>query len=133
VTRVGEPIPPFGEAGALAFELTAFATEIEEIPASAVAGVLEQAEWALAGALLEARLQRPDFLDRSFETSRDCKLLCLTLEHEVHGVEQRRDGCLAARLRRVPGGEDFVPQQRREQESRRNAALLADALVGVGK
>ena len=38
------------------------------------------------------------------------------LEHLVHGVFQRRDRALAARLARLPRGKHFVPQERGEKE-----------------
>ena len=61
----------------LAFELAAPAAQVEEIVAGAKARMLEQPVRTLAGALLEARLQRPDLLDRRLEAARDRDLLRL--------------------------------------------------------
>ena len=78
---VGEAVPPSGETRELAFELAAPAAQIQEVPAGAKARMLEQPVRALAGALLEARLQRPDLLDRRLEPARDRDLLRLLGEH----------------------------------------------------
>ena len=48
-------MPPIGKFGERAVELAALAAQLEEIPAGAVARVLEEPERPLAGALLEAR------------------------------------------------------------------------------
>ena len=129
----GEAVPPVGEAGELALELAALAAQLEEIPARAVTRMLEQPVRALAGALLEARLQRPDFLDRRLEPARDRDLLRLLAQHLVHRVEQCRDRLSAAGPRGFPGRENLVPEERGEQKAGRDAAVLAHAVVRVGE
>ena len=117
----------------VAFELAAPAAEIQEIPAGAKARMLEQPVRTLARALLEARLQRPDLLDRRLEAARYRDLLRLLGEHGVHRLEQRRNRLAAAGARRLPRGKHFVPEQRREQEPGRHAAALPHPKVGVGE
>ena len=95
--------------------------------------MLEQAKRARAGALLETRLQRPDFFDRRFEAAWNGDPLGLPRQHAVHHFEQRRQRLLAACLRLRPIGQDLMPQERREQKSRRDAFAFTDPRVGVGE
>src|SRR5690242_12369555 len=77
----------------------------EEVVGHAKARRLEEAIRALARALLEARLHRPDLAHRRGELAGDGELLALGVEHLVHRHLERRDGALAALLARLPGGE----------------------------
>ncbi len=130
---IRETIPPRCESLELTFELAAPAAKVEKVPAGAKAGMLEQPVGTLAGALLEARLQRPDFLDGRLEPARDRNLLRLLGEHGVHRLEQRGNGFSAAGARRLPRREHLVPEECRKQEPRRGAPVLAHTKIGVGE
>src|SRR4029077_6204 len=63
-----EARPPVDE---LLRHFAALAAQREEVVRGAKAGMLEQPVRPGPGALLEARLQRPDLLDRRLEAARD--------------------------------------------------------------
>src|SRR2546428_838011 len=128
--RALEAFPPVGE---LDGNLAAVAAQPEKIVSGAEARMLEQPERPLAGALLEPRLQRPRFLDRRFETTRDRESLGLLREHAIHCREQRGHRPLTFCLRRVPAHQYFVPEQRREQKGRSHRLAGPHALVGTGE
>src|SRR3989449_9212298 len=69
--------------------------------------------------LLEARLHCPNLPHGGGELGRDGQLGALRLEHIIHRRFERRHGALTAGLPCLPRGEHFIPEQRREQESRR--------------
>ena len=123
-----EALPPFADRG---IHLAAFAAQPQKVVAGAEAQVPEQPVRTLAGALQEARLQRPDFLHVGGETVRDGELLRLCPHHVIHRPVQRGDRRFAFVLEPLPRREHFVPQQCREQESRRDRLARKDALIGV--
>src|SRR6185503_7163558 len=59
----------------------AFTAQHEEIICGAKPRMLEEASGPDACTLLEARLQRPDLLDRRFESPRNCNALGLRAQH----------------------------------------------------
>ena len=99
------------------------AAQHQEIEAGAEARVLEQAERPLPDALLEARLQRPDFLHRRLKR-RGIASFSVCASAPVHRREQRRHRLLALRPWRASRRQHFVPQQRGEQEGGRNRLVL---------
>src|SRR5262249_43801418 len=133
MTRVLETLPPVGKYGGFTFELAAVAAQAQEVVTGAEARVLEQPERPLSGALLEARLERPDFLDRRLEPAGNRQPRSLLLEHAVHGVEERGPRPFAGALGGVPARQHFVPEQRRKQKRRGDGLVLAHAGVGVGE
>ena len=70
-----------------AFHFTAVAAQAKEVVSRTKTWMLQQAERSLSGALLEARLQRPDLLDRGFEASRNREPLRLLLQYLVRRFE----------------------------------------------
>src|SRR2546423_3482457 len=95
--------------------------------------MLEQTKGSLPGALFEARLQCPGFLDGRLEPPRYREALRLLLQYPIHRIEQCRHRTLASGFGCVPGREHFVPQEGCEQECRRGRLAVADARVGVGE
>ena len=128
-----EALPPVGKPSAFAFELAAVAAQTQEVVPCAEARMLEQPEGALSGSLLEARLQRPDLLDRRFEAAWDRQTSGLLFQHPIHRVEQRGHGALARALGGIPARQHFVPEQRREQEGRSYRLVFPHPRIGVGE
>src|SRR5689334_5956035 len=81
VAGILEARPPVDERGG---RLAALRADRQEIIGGAKARMLEEAGGPRAGALLEARLQRPDLLDRRLEAARDRDTRSLGVEHLVH-------------------------------------------------
>ena len=86
-----------------------------------------------APALLEPRLQAPDLAHVGDEAALDGELARLLVEHRVHRLHQRGDRVLAGGLARLPAVGHQLPEQRREQEARRDRPAGAHARVGVAE
>jgi hypothetical protein len=107
--------------------------QFQEIERGPEARMREQAEHALAHALVEARLQQPDLLHRQGKPPRQRDALGLVKGDAVGrallGHQRVGAGFLHHRQLAAVGR----PQQGREQEGRRHRLVLGDALVGVAK
>ena len=100
VARVLEARPPVDER--LRHLARRSAAQLEEIVGGAEPRVLEQPVRTRARPLLEARLQRPDLLDRRLEAARDRDPLGLALSTLSIASNSAGSGLLAACLGRVP-------------------------------
>ena len=107
-----ELVPPVGQCQV---NFAAPRAQHQEVVAGAEARQFDEAEGMAPGAFFEARLQGPDVIDVAGDAARDGELLPLHVEDLVHGFEQRRNRDLAARLARLPVGQNLVPQQGGEQ------------------
>ena len=99
------------------------------IPAEA--GLFQEAVGSLAGTLLEAGLQGPDFLDVPGDAAGNGKFFGLAVQHRVHGDEEGRMGGFARLASGRPTRQHLVPQQGGEEETGGDGLALAHPLIGV--
>jgi hypothetical protein len=119
--------PPVGQFFA---GIAAARTQQQEVETGAEARVLQQAEGPAAAALLEARLQRPDFLDHAVHAARKGEGAALAFQYRPWRRTAR-----AGRSGRIPVaasiGLHVEPEQAGEHEGGRRGVAVADAFVGV--
>ncbi|CAM2144817.1 hypothetical protein PT2222_160170 [Paraburkholderia tropica] len=124
--EIGPPLADFG------VELARFAAQQQEIIARAETRMLQQLDGA-AAALFEAQLQAPDFAHIRREAAMDRQFLRLRVDHVVHRAVQRRHREFALGRVLLQTLLHVVPEQRGEQEARRNRLARAHARVGAGQ
>ncbi len=118
--------PPFGE---LAERRRFGAAQQQEIVRRAEPRMREQTKHALLDALLEARLQDPDFLDAAGETTRNRHALRLFVHDACRGGCPGDDRFGAVRDQFFGARAHRLPQQRGEQERGRDGLVRAHAFV----
>src|SRR5471030_3232318 len=116
----GPPLAQFG------VNLARGAAQQQEVIAGAEARMLQQLVRRLAVAALEARLHRPDVAHVGADLALQRQFFGLRIEHVVGREMQRRDGLFAGGAIGGPLLQNLVPQQRREQESRRDGLAGGD-------
>jgi len=100
------------------WHLAALATQQHKVIGRTEARQGQQTQRALARALLQARLQQPDFFHDRIVAVRNGQLRTLFFQHFIHRIVQRGYGGLARFQFFIPRTQHFMPQQCGKQEGR---------------